>query len=102
FRDHHQDLQARGADVYGLSTQGSDYQREVSERLHLPFEILSDEQLLLKQHLALPTFTVESRELYRRITLVVKEGRIEQVFYPVFPPNESAEVVLRWLAANSS
>ena len=43
FRDHFADLKGLGVShLFGLSTQGTDYQREAAERLHLPFAILSD------------------------------------------------------------
>jgi len=99
FRDHHAELVALSAGVYGLSSQSTAYQAEAKQRLHLPFELLSDEGLLLKQHLKLPTFVTDEMELYRRITLIVKDGNIQQVFYPVFPPSENAADVVAWLRA---
>ena len=101
FRDHHQDLLAAGAArVYGLSSQDTDYQREVVDRLGLPFPMLSDPDLSLAGALRLPTFTVAGLTLYKRLTLVVRAGVIEHVFYPVFPPGEHAEQVLGWLRDN--
>jgi peroxiredoxin len=101
FRDHHADLAAAGAArVYGLSAQDSAYQREVVDRLHLPFAMLADPDLALAGALALPTFTADGRQLYRRLTLVAQDGRIELVFYPVFPPDEHAREVLAWLRAH--
>ena len=97
FREHHQALSDLRADVFGLSTQTTEYQREMASRLHLPFEILSDAQFEFCDLLRLPTFTVEGLRLLKRLTLIVREGRIEHVFYPVFPPNENADEVLRWL-----
>jgi peroxiredoxin len=98
FRDHHADLAAAGADVYGLSTQSTADQAEAAERLHLPFPLLSDEDTLLAQPpLRLPTFEAGGRLRYRRLTLVVVAGRIEHVFYPVFPPDTHAAEVLAWL-----
>jgi peroxiredoxin len=100
FRDHHKELSAHGAEVFGLSTQTSAYQKEMSERLHLPFAALSDAKFELCDALRLPTFEVEGIRLVKRLTLIVRDGRIEHVFYPVFPPNESADQVLRWLEAH--
>jgi peroxiredoxin len=97
FRDHHAELAALGAEVYGLSAQSTPYQAEAVERLRLPFALLSDERLALAAALRLPTFEFEGARLYRRITLVVRDGAIEHVFYPVFPPDEHAERVLEWL-----
>ncbi|OLZ74713.1 peroxiredoxin [Streptomyces sp. IMTB 2501] len=98
FRDHFQDLLEAGAGrVYGLSSQGTGYQREVVERLSLPFDMLSDPGLGLADALGLPAFEVEGMRLFKRLTLVLRAGVIEHVFYPVFPPNEHAEQVLAWL-----
>jgi peroxiredoxin len=102
FRDLYADLQTAGVSaVYGLSTQGTDYQLELSERLGLPFAILSDPELELGGALDLPTFTVEGRRLYRRLTMIIADGRIEHAFYPVFPPDRHAEQVLDWLSAEA-
>ena len=97
FRDHHVDLRNMGARVLGLSTQESDYQREVVERLQLPFEILSHSDLALTQALRLPTFAIDGLTLLKRLTLIVRDARIEHVFYPVFPPDAHAEEVGGWL-----
>lgn len=99
FRDHFAELRAAGAArVYGLSGQSTEYQAEVVDRLHLPFPMLSDERMLLADALELPTFSAPGHErLYTRLTMVVSDGRIEHVFYPIFPPNEHAQQVLRWL-----
>jgi peroxiredoxin len=97
FRDHHAELRALGARVFGMSTQNTDYQREAAERLHLPFALLSDEDLVFAGALDLPTFEVEGMVLLKRLTLIIDDGRIEKVFYPVFPPDRSAEEVVEWL-----
>jgi peroxiredoxin len=97
FRDHHQELLDLGAEVYGISSQGTAHQAEAAERLHLPFPLLSDPELRLKLLLDLPTFRAGGEELYRRLTLVVRERAIEHVFYPVFPPDGHAAEVLAWL-----
>jgi peroxiredoxin len=101
FRDHHQDLLAAGAQrVFGLSSQDTAYQREAAERLRLPFALLSDLTLSLAGALDLPTFEAGGRTLFKRLTLVIRDGVIEHVFYPVFPPNEHARQVLTWLRDN--
>jgi peroxiredoxin len=97
FRDHHVELADAGADVYGLSTQDTAYQHELAERLALPFPILSDERLELTRALALPSFEVAGETLIKRLTIMVAAGRIEHVWYPVFPPDRHAEEVLGWL-----
>ncbi|MCQ8192753.1 MerR family transcriptional regulator [Streptomyces rugosispiralis] len=101
FRDHYQELLTAGAvQVFGLSSQETGYQREVVERLRLPFEMLSDPTRSLAQTLGLPTFDVTGLTLYKRLTLIIRDGTIEHVFYPIFPPNEHADQVLTWLRAN--
>ncbi|MGI9123100.1 MAG: peroxiredoxin [Rubrobacter sp.] len=102
FRDHHAELGEFGATVFGLSTQNTVYQREAEERLHLPFRLLSDEELEFARALELPTFESEGVTLIKRLTLVIGDGMIRYVFYPVFPPGRNAEVVLRWLAEHTT
>ena len=98
FRDHHDDLLAAGAaGVFGLSSQDAAYQREVVERLHLPFQMLSDPGLRLAGELDLPTFTADGLTLYKRLTLIIRDSVIEHAFYPVFPPDGHAQQVLSWL-----
>jgi peroxiredoxin len=100
FRDHFADLKNLGiAQLFGLSTQDTAYQREAAERLHLPFAILSDAKLEFARALELPTFSVDGMTLIKRMTLVIDDGVIRHVFYPVFPPDESAATVLAWLRA---
>jgi peroxiredoxin len=100
FRDHHQELLELGAEVYGLSTQTTAFQQEMAARLHLPFEVLSDADLRLTKALRLPSFEVAGMTLIRRLTLILLRGRIEHVFYPVFPPDQSAAQTLAWLRAH--
>jgi peroxiredoxin len=100
FRDLHAEFEAAGAKVFGLSSNPPDYQAEMSERLHLPFPILSDEALQLTTQLRLPTFEVDGMTLMKRMVLFVRDGRIEHVIYPVFPPQQSADQALDWLRAN--
>jgi peroxiredoxin len=101
FRDLMADLAGAGAArVYGLSSQSGDYQREAVSRLRLPFSMLSDEELALAGSLGLPTFEVDGKTLYRRLTMIVADGVIEHVFYPIFPPDQHAQEVLDWLRAH--
>jgi peroxiredoxin len=97
YRDRHADLRRAGAEIFGLSTQTTAYQAEVAERLHLPFEVLSDAELVLTETLRLPTVEVAGHRVLRRFTMVIRGGRIERVFYPVFPPDADAPRVLAWL-----
>ena len=97
FRDHYADLRALGADVVGLSTQETEYQQEAAERLHLPFPLVSDADLALTRALRLPTFEVDGMTLTKRLTMIVRDGVIEHIFYPVFPPDRNASDVIAWL-----
>ena len=99
FRDEHTRFEAADTRVLGLSTQDTAYQQEAAERLHLPYPLLSDEQLELATALRLPTFEVDGITLLKRLTLFLRDGAIETVIYPVFPPNRSAEQALARLAA---
>ena len=100
FRDHFAELKQLGvAALYGLSTQDTAYQREAAERLHLPFAILSDADLQLTRAMRLPTFTVDGMTLIKRMAWVIDGGVLTRVFYPVFPPDKSAEEVVNWLSA---
>jgi peroxiredoxin len=101
FRDHFAELKRLGvAQLFGLSTQDLDYQREAVERLHLPFAILSDADLKLTHGLGLPTFQADGMTLIRRMAWVIDDGVIAHVFYPVFPPDKSAEEVVAFLQSS--
>jgi peroxiredoxin len=102
FRDHFAELRTLGVDhLFGLSTQDSDYQREAAERLHLPFSILSDDRLELTRAMKLPTFETSGMTLLKRFTLVIDDGVVTHVFYPVFPPDRNAADVIEWLSKKS-
>jgi peroxiredoxin len=101
FRDHFAELKGLGvAHLYGLSTQDSEYQREAAARLKLPFPILSDKDFALTRALNLPTFEVAGMTLLKRMALVIDNGVITKVFYPVFPPDKNAAEVIAWLQAS--
>jgi peroxiredoxin len=102
FRDHHAELRGLGARVFGLSTQTTVYQSEAAARLHLPFALLSDENLEFVGALDLPTFEAEGMTLVKRLTLIVEDGEILKVFYPVFPPGRNAEEVIWWLSQKAA
>jgi peroxiredoxin/GNAT superfamily N-acetyltransferase len=97
FRDLAADFRAVDTSVFGLSTQEPEYQRELAERLHLPFPVLSDAQFALTRAVKLPTMDVGGLTLIKRLAWVQRDGVIEHVFYPVFPPDENAATVLAWL-----
>jgi len=101
FRDHFDELRRLGVDeVFGLSAQETEYQREAAHRLRLPFPLLSDCKLLLTRAMNLPTFRVLDMVLLKRFTLILRDGKVEHVFYPVFPPDRNARDVIAWLSAN--
>ncbi len=102
FRDHFEDLRRAGvAGLFGLSTQATAYQQEAARRLHLPFPLLSDESLAFSGALGLPTFAAGGETLLMRLTMIVRDGVVEHVFYPVFPPDRNAADVLRWISAHT-
>jgi len=102
FRDLYSDLQKLGvAAVYGVSTQDSQYQAEVKERIKLPFELLSDEKLGFQQAMKLPTIEWQGKTLIKRLTLAIENGKVIKVWYPVFPPDKSAAAVMEWLEARA-
>jgi peroxiredoxin len=98
FRDHFGELKRLGVDhLHGLSTQDTAYQRELVQRVHLPFSILSDDRFRLTDALQLPVFSVDGMRLIKRMAWVIDDGVFTYVFYPVFPPDQSAGEVVAWL-----
>ncbi|MEL7116326.1 MAG: peroxiredoxin [Pseudomonadota bacterium] len=98
FRDHMAELNALGAtSLFGLSTQSTAYQAEAAARLHLPFPLLSDEDLSLTHALRLPTMEVAGMTLIKRLTLILRDAEIVHVNYPVFPPDADVDRVIDWL-----
>jgi peroxiredoxin len=87
--------------IFGASTQDTPYQAEAKERNHLPYDLLSDENMEMIKALSLPTFDWKGTTLIKRMSMAIEDGKIVKVFYPVFPPNESANEVLKWLKERS-
>jgi peroxiredoxin len=102
FRDHVTDFAASGATLVGISAQSPADQAEFADREMIPYPLLSDAGLELARALRLPTFEAGGLTLYKRLTFVARDGAIERVFYPVFPPDRNATEVLEWLAAAPS
>jgi len=100
FRDHLHEFAKLRAAVVGVSAQSSAEQAEFAEREHIPYPLLSDSEMQLHSRLTLPTFQADGILLYKRLTFIACRGKIEKVFYPVFPPEQNAAEVLAWLAAN--
>jgi peroxiredoxin len=102
FRDHHNELRQLGAHLLGVSAQPVEEQREFADRVNLPYPLLSDPQLTLALALDLPTFAAGPMRLYCRLTLIARHGRIDKIFYPVFPPDRDAAEVTNWLSRQSA
>jgi len=102
FRDHANELAILNTKILGLSSQTTEYQLEAKNRLHLPFELLSDASLELKKSLKLPTFYVGNLELYKRLTMIIENNRIIKTFYPVFPPDKNVDDVIEWLKTSAN
>lgn len=100
FRNHYAELQKMGATVFGMSTQTSTFQVKEKERIHLPFDLLSDENTEFAKGLSLPLHYVEDLTLHKRVTLIFEEGKIVKYFYPVFPPTKNIYEVMEWLTSN--
>ena len=102
FADHADELKKLGvSNLFGLSTQTTEYQREAAERMHLPFALLSDVDLELTHAMSLPTLEVDAMTLVKRLTMIIRDAVVEHVFYPVFPPHRNAEDVVNWIAENT-
>jgi peroxiredoxin len=102
FRDHVDELKAHGTSVIGVSAQTPDEQGAFAAREHIPYPLLSDSSLELAATMGLPVFDVAGMRLYRRLTFIARNGNVEKVFYPVFPPDRNAEDVLAWLATRAA
>jgi peroxiredoxin len=103
FRDYFAELTSLGVtNLFGLSSQDSAYQQEAANRLHLPFSLLSDQAFRLTEALGLPTFETAGKRLLKRLTMVITDGSIDHVFYPVFPPDRSPSDVIEWLRAKTA
>ncbi|GAB5540076.1 MAG: redoxin family protein [Salibacteraceae bacterium] len=102
YRDKFSELEDLGANLYGLSTQDTEYQKEAVSRLGLPYKLLSDSNLQFLENLNLPFFKIGDTVLLKRITLIIQNGIVSHYFYPVYPPNSDAENVLSWISANGN
>jgi peroxiredoxin len=100
YRDHYQELQSLSAQVMGLSVQTTDYQKEMADRLHLPFPIVSDVDYEFQKALNMPTFVTTGMTLLKRVTLIANDGVIEAVHYPIFPSDSDAAWVLEYLKSH--
>ena len=97
FRDRHGALANLGATLLGISAMDAAGQAAFAERESLPYPLANDAALVLRDELRLPTFEAGGRTLYKRLTFAAEDGRIEKVFYPVFPPDRNAADVEDYL-----
>jgi peroxiredoxin len=97
FRDLYAGFCEVGAEVFGLSTQSTDYQREMVERLGVPFAVVSDNRFAFQRALELPTFAAGDVTYLKRLTLCLRDGRLERIYYPVRSPAAHAREVCAWL-----
>ncbi len=101
FRDHLAELKAAGAaHLFGLSTQSHAFQQSAHARLHLPYPLLCDSDGAFAAQLSMPTFEVAGQQLLKRITLIIHQGRIAHVFYPIFPPDQHPQAVIDWFTSH--
>ena len=100
FRDHYQELQELGAEVLALSVQSTEYQKEMIDRLHLPFQVVSDVNYQFQKALNLPTFVAAGMKLLKRVTLIANNGVIEAVHYPIFPSDSDPSWVIDYLKSH--
>jgi len=100
FRDNYDELISLNAVPIGISTQNIYDNKEMTTRLNVPYDVLSDEKLKLGNELKIPTFSVDSKFFLKRITLIVEKKIIKKVFYPINDINKHIEEVLKWLKEN--
>jgi peroxiredoxin len=102
FRDNRPQLKSLGVNqLFGLSTQDTNYQQEVHTRLRLPYDLLSDGKLEFQKALNLPTFEWQGQKVIRRLTLAIEDGKVAKWWYPIFPPDSNVFHVLEWLKERS-
>jgi peroxiredoxin len=97
FRDYYLKFRAQRIEVFGVSGQSCEHHRELTTRLAVPFALLSDERFTLQEALKLPTFDAGGTPYLKRLTMLVRDGRISHTFYPVENPATHAREVLDWL-----
>jgi peroxiredoxin len=97
YRESYDIFKKLGIQVFGFSVQSTEYQMEAANRLNLPFPLLSDSEFQVTNQLNLPTFEIASMRVIKRLTMLILNGKIIKVFYPIFPPDKDAETVLKWV-----
>jgi peroxiredoxin len=97
FAEHSLELACLRHRVVGVSSQSASATLRLASAEALPHVVLSDDRLELAEEMGLPTFEVDGTCLYERLTLIVRDGRVEKVFYPVPDPATHAAEVAEWL-----
>ena len=100
FRNKYDEIISLNAVPIGISSQNVDDNKEMTTRLKVPYDVLSDEKLELSKELNIPTFLVDSKFFLKRITLIVEKKIIKKIFYPINDINKHIEEVLKWLKTN--
>ncbi|VAW52529.1 Alkyl hydroperoxide reductase subunit C-like protein [hydrothermal vent metagenome] len=100
YKNYFRQITKLGVRLFGASSQALKEQNDAIDRLKLPFELINDSSFLLSNALKLPTFQFNEIKMIKRLTLVVVDGVIKKVFYPVFPPNKNVDDVIVWLKEN--
>ena len=100
FRDNYDNLIKNNCIPIGISTQPIKDIKEMTKRLHIPYDILSDQNLNLISKIKLPTFSINNKIFLKRVTLIIEKSVIKKVFYPVLPVGKNIYNVLDWLKSN--
>ena len=100
FRDNYEELIKLNAIPIGISTQSVEDLQEMTNRLLIPYDVLSDSEYFLMNELSIPNFKNKNKIYFKRITLIVEKNIVKKVFYPIFPPNKHINEVLQWLTTN--
>jgi len=97
FRDMNETIHERGADVWGISPQGTSSKRAFREKFGLPFALLADEG----HHVADAYGTWVEKKNYgktywgtaRRTFIVDPDGRVARIWPKVKPEGHAADVI---------
>tara|TARA_B100000575_G_scaffold244444_1_gene208603 strand:- start:3178 stop:3726 length:549 start_codon:yes stop_codon:yes gene_type:complete len=97
FRDNYEKFIQMNALPIGISTQTIDEIKEMTNRLGIQYDILSDSNLFCARKLSLPTFSIDQRTFIRRLTIIVEKNIIKKVFYPIDSIHKHIDSIIKWL-----
>ena len=100
FRDNYEKLIELNALPIGVSTQTIDDIKEMTSRIGIQYDILSDSSFKCIESLSLPTFKVADRTFIKRSTIIVEKNIVKKVFFPIYSVNKHVDKVLEWLKEN--